>query len=80
MKDKQELLCDANFIIIFNRGLDGERGVIVTCGLRRVATTCRESASSCAALAGSGAITRLLDGFKDILVSRDPQHTGIIFS
>ncbi|XP_033229888.1 lysosomal-trafficking regulator isoform X2 [Belonocnema kinseyi] len=67
-----------DLLIHFSKqGLDGERGVIVTGGLRRVATTCRESASSCAAIAGSGAITRLLDGFKDILVSRDPQHTDL---
>ncbi|XP_043270510.1 lysosomal-trafficking regulator isoform X2 [Venturia canescens] len=59
------------------QGLDGDRGAIVTGGLRRVAVTCRESASSCAALAGSGAITRILEGFKDILISKDPQYQDL---
>ncbi|XP_024939057.1 lysosomal-trafficking regulator isoform X2 [Cephus cinctus] len=59
------------------QGLDGERSNIVTGGLRRVAVTCRESASSCAALAGSGAITRILNGFKETLISTDPQYQDL---
>ncbi|XP_046739126.1 lysosomal-trafficking regulator isoform X2 [Diprion similis] len=55
------------------QGMEGERGVILTGGLRRVAITCRESVSSCAALAASGAITRILDGFKESLTSRTSQ-------
>lgn len=63
-------------ILICHRGLDNERSAIVTSGLRRVAVTCRESALSCAALAGTGAITKILDGFKDIFITRDPQYQG----
>ncbi|XP_046418983.1 lysosomal-trafficking regulator isoform X1 [Neodiprion fabricii] len=55
------------------QGMEGERGVILTGGLRRVAITCRESVSSCAALAASGAITRILNGFKESLTSRTSQ-------
>lgn len=63
-----------------HRGLDGERCTIVTGGLRKIAVTCRESATSCATLAGSGAIAKLLDGFKSILISTDPQHSGKILN
>ncbi|XP_023288682.1 lysosomal-trafficking regulator isoform X2 [Orussus abietinus] len=67
-----------DLLIHFSKqGLEGDRSAIVTAGLRRVAVTCRESASSCAALAGSGAITRILNGFKDILTSEDSQHQDL---
>ncbi|XP_076629359.1 lysosomal-trafficking regulator mauve isoform X2 [Colletes latitarsis] len=56
------------------QGLDADRGSIVTTGLRKVAVTCRESASTCAALAGSGVITKILNGFGDIFASRDAQY------
>ncbi|XP_012252611.2 lysosomal-trafficking regulator [Athalia rosae] len=61
------------------QGIEGERGIILTGGLRRVAITCRESVSSCAALAASGAITRILNGFRESLTSttslcQDLQH------
>lgn len=52
----------------------------MTNGLRKLAITCRESVSSCAALAGSGVITKMLNGFKDIFTSNDPQYQGILFS
>ncbi|KZC14096.1 Lysosomal-trafficking regulator, partial [Dufourea novaeangliae] len=59
------------------QGLDAERGTIITAGLRKVAATCRESASSCATLAASGVITKLLNGFRDIFTSRDPQYQDL---
>ncbi|XP_076239225.1 lysosomal-trafficking regulator mauve [Calliopsis andreniformis] len=59
------------------QGLDTERGTIITAGLRKVAITCRESASSCAALAGSGVIAKLLNGFRDIFASRDTQYQDL---
>lgn len=60
-----------------NRGLDDERCTIVSGGLRKVVITCRESASSCAVLAGSGTISRLLSGFESILISKDLRYSGI---
>ncbi|XP_011300955.1 lysosomal-trafficking regulator isoform X2 [Fopius arisanus] len=57
--------------------LDGERSTIISGGLRKVAVICRESASSCAALAGSGVITKLLKGFESILISREPDHQNL---
>ncbi|XP_043669052.1 lysosomal-trafficking regulator isoform X1 [Vespula pensylvanica] len=57
--------------------LDAERRSIVTNGLRKLAITCRESVSSCAALAGSGVITKMLNGFKDIFTSNDPQYQDL---
>ncbi|XP_078037136.1 lysosomal-trafficking regulator mauve isoform X2 [Augochlora pura] len=59
------------------QGLDDERGAIITAGLRKVAATCRESASSCATLAGSGVITKLLAGFRDIFTSRDAKYQDL---
>ncbi|XP_026675054.1 lysosomal-trafficking regulator isoform X2 [Ceratina calcarata] len=59
------------------QGLDTEKGAIITAGLRRVAVTCRESASSCAALAGSGVITKMLNGFSDIFTNRDVQYQDL---
>lgn len=56
--------------------MEGERGIILTGGLRRVAITCRESVSSCAALAASGAITRILNGFKESLTCRTLRCQG----
>ncbi|XP_076297603.1 lysosomal-trafficking regulator mauve isoform X3 [Lasioglossum baleicum] len=59
------------------QGLDAERAAIVTGGLRKVAATCRESATSCATLAGSGVITKLLNGFRDIFANRDARHQDL---
>ncbi|XP_054002539.1 lysosomal-trafficking regulator isoform X2 [Hylaeus anthracinus] len=59
------------------QGLDADRESIVTAGLRKVAVTCRESASSCAALAGSGVIMKLLNGFKDIFANRDVRYQDL---
>ncbi|XP_076389629.1 lysosomal-trafficking regulator mauve isoform X1 [Megachile rotundata] len=59
------------------QGLDAERASIITAGLRKVAVTCRESASSCAALAGSGVITKILNGFRDIFTNRDTQYQDL---
>ncbi|XP_076673285.1 lysosomal-trafficking regulator mauve isoform X3 [Andrena cerasifolii] len=59
------------------QGLDADRGSIITAGLRKIAVTCRESASSCAALAGSGVITKMLNGFRDIFTSRDIQYQDL---
>lgn len=53
-----------------------ERGSIITAGLRRVAVTCRESVSSCAALAASGTITKILNGFKSVFTNNDPRYQG----
>ncbi|CAD6208341.1 GSCOCG00003347001-RA-CDS [Cotesia congregata] len=58
------------------QGLNTERCIIVSQGLRKVAVTCRESVSNCAALAGSGVIAKLLNGFRQILISKHPQHQG----
>lgn len=60
----------------FYRGLDLERESIISGGLRRVTVTCRESASSCAALAASGTIMKILDGFKNIFTDNDPRYRG----
>lgn len=57
--------------------MDVETASIITTGLRKVAVTCRESASSCAALAGAGVITKMLCGFKHIFSSRDTEYQGI---
>lgn len=62
--------------LFFYRGLDLERGSIITGGLRRIASTCRESASTCAALAASGTIMRLLNGFKNVFINNDPRYRG----
>ncbi|XP_011343929.2 lysosomal-trafficking regulator isoform X3 [Ooceraea biroi] len=59
------------------QGLDLERGSIITGGLRRVAVTCRESASSCAALAASGTITKILNGFKNVFTNNDPRYRDL---
>ncbi|XP_074102061.1 lysosomal-trafficking regulator mauve isoform X2 [Cotesia typhae] len=59
------------------QGLDTERCIIVSQGLRKVAVTCRESVSNCAALAGSGVIAKLLNGFRQILISKHPQHEDL---
>ncbi|XP_020281501.1 lysosomal-trafficking regulator isoform X2 [Pseudomyrmex gracilis] len=59
------------------QGLDLERGSIITGGLRRVAVTCRESASSCAALAASGMITKILNGFRDVFTKNDPHYQDL---
>ncbi|XP_017760097.1 PREDICTED: lysosomal-trafficking regulator isoform X2 [Eufriesea mexicana] len=59
------------------QGLDAEKGCIITSGLRKVAFTCRESASSCAALAGSGVITKLLNGFRNIFINNDTQYQDL---
>lgn len=58
------------------RNLDLEKGSIITGGLRRIAGTCRESVSSCAALAASGTIMRILNGFKNIFINNDPRYRG----
>ncbi|CAK9830368.1 Lysosomal-trafficking regulator [Anthophora retusa] len=59
------------------QGLDAEKGSIITAGLRKVAVTCRESASSCAVLAVSGVITKMLNGFRDIFTSKDIQYQDL---
>ncbi|CAL1677884.1 unnamed protein product [Lasius platythorax] len=59
------------------QGLDLERGSIITGGLRRIAGTCRESASSCAALAASGTIMRILNGFKNVFTNNDPRYRDL---
>ncbi|XP_036146533.1 lysosomal-trafficking regulator isoform X4 [Monomorium pharaonis] len=59
------------------QGLDLERGSIITGGLRRVTVTCRESASSCAALAASGTIMKILNGFKNIFMENDPRYRDL---
>ncbi|XP_016837232.1 lysosomal-trafficking regulator isoform X2 [Nasonia vitripennis] len=64
-------------ICFAKQGLDEERNTIVTNGLRRVAVICKESALSCASLAGTGAITRILQGFKEILESRELQYQDL---
>ncbi|XP_025074143.1 lysosomal-trafficking regulator [Pogonomyrmex barbatus] len=56
------------------QGLDLEKGSIITSGLRRIAVTCRESASSCASLAASGTIMKILNGFKNIFTDNDPRY------
>lgn len=61
---------------LFYRGLDLERGSIITGGLRRVTLTCRESASSCADLAASGTIMKILNGFKNVFTDNDPRYRG----
>lgn len=65
------------FMKLLYRGLDLERASVIISGLRRVAVTCRESASSCATLAGSGTITKILNGFKNIFTNNDPRYRGI---
>ncbi|XP_057327101.1 lysosomal-trafficking regulator [Microplitis mediator] len=59
------------------QGLDTERCIIVSQGLRKVAVTCRESVSNCAALAGSGVIAKLLNGFREILISKNSQYEDL---
>ncbi|XP_014468102.1 PREDICTED: lysosomal-trafficking regulator isoform X2 [Dinoponera quadriceps] len=59
------------------QGLDLERASVITGGLRRVAVTCRESASSCAALAASGTITKILNGFRNIFTNNDPRYRDL---
>ncbi|XP_076766095.1 lysosomal-trafficking regulator mauve isoform X3 [Xylocopa sonorina] len=59
------------------QGLNAGKSPIITAGLRKVAVTCRESASSCAALAGSGVIAKMLNGFRDIFTSTDTQHQDL---
>ncbi|XP_067210662.1 lysosomal-trafficking regulator isoform X3 [Linepithema humile] len=59
------------------QGLNLERASIITGGLRRVAVTCRESTSSCAALAASGIITKILNGFKNVLTNDDPRYRDL---
>ncbi|XP_077276800.1 lysosomal-trafficking regulator mauve isoform X2 [Temnothorax americanus] len=59
------------------QGLDLERGSIITGGLRRVTLTCRESASSCAALAASGTIMKILNGFKNVFTDNDPRYQDL---
>ncbi|XP_043802413.1 lysosomal-trafficking regulator isoform X3 [Apis laboriosa] len=59
------------------QGLNVETASIITTGLRKVAVTCRESASSCAALAGAGVITKMLHGFKHIFTSRDTEYQDL---
>lgn len=66
-------------IHFIKQGTDAEREHIVTIGLRRIASTCRESVSICAALSNNGAISRLLQGFNHVLEStelerKDLQH------
>lgn len=66
-----------DLLIHFSKeGLDVERCGIVSNGLRKIAITCRESASTCAVLAGSGVIAKLLNGFENILISKDLQYQG----
>ncbi|XP_018058565.1 PREDICTED: lysosomal-trafficking regulator [Atta colombica] len=57
--------------------LDLERGSIITSGLRRITITCRESASSCAALAASGTIMKILNGFKNVFTNNDPRYRDL---
>ncbi|XP_051169183.1 lysosomal-trafficking regulator isoform X2 [Leptopilina boulardi] len=67
-----------DLLIHFSKqGTDAEREHIVTIGLRRIASTCRESVSICAALSSNGAIPRLLDGFNHILESTEPQRKDL---
>lgn len=61
---------------LFYRDLDLEKRSIVTGGLRRVSVICRESASSCAALAASGSITKILNGFKNVFTQNDSRYQG----
>lgn len=49
---------------------------VVTSGLRKLVVTCKESSTSCATLAGSGVISRLLNGFKSVLVSKESRYQG----
>lgn len=70
------LIKNLNIMFKIFRGLDDERNAIVSSGLRRVAVICKESTSSCAALAATGVIMKLLVGFKDILESQDSQYQG----
>lgn len=63
----------------FYRGLNLERGSIITGGLRRITVTCRESASSCAALAASGTIMKILNGFKNVFTENDPRYRGSFY-
>ncbi|KAF7992714.1 hypothetical protein HCN44_005058 [Aphidius gifuensis] len=67
----------ANAHPAFKEGLDVERCGIVSNGLRKIAITCRESASTCAVLAGSGVIAKLLNGFENILISKDLQYQDL---
>ncbi|XP_039305256.1 lysosomal-trafficking regulator isoform X2 [Solenopsis invicta] len=59
------------------QGLNLERGSIITGGLRRITVTCRESASSCAALAASGTIMKILNGFKNVFTENDPRYRDL---
>ncbi|XP_014603828.1 PREDICTED: lysosomal-trafficking regulator isoform X1 [Polistes canadensis] len=67
-----------DLLIHFSKqNLDDEKISIITNGLRKLAITCRESVSSCAALAGSGVITKMLNGFTDIFTSHNPQYQDL---
>ncbi|XP_033358417.1 lysosomal-trafficking regulator isoform X2 [Bombus vosnesenskii] len=71
-------LLAVDLLIHFSKqGLDAEKACIVTTGLRKVAVTCRESASSSATLASSGVITKMLNGFRDIFTNRDIQYQDL---
>ncbi|XP_050573868.1 lysosomal-trafficking regulator isoform X4 [Bombus affinis] len=71
-------LLAVDLLIHFSKqGLDAEKACIITTGLRKVAVTCRESASSSAALASSGVITKMLNGFRDIFTNRDTQYQDL---
>ncbi|XP_011260266.1 lysosomal-trafficking regulator isoform X1 [Camponotus floridanus] len=59
------------------QSLDLEKGSIITGGLRRIAGTCRESVSSCAALAASGTIMKILNGFKNVFINNDPRYRDL---
>ncbi|KAL0119810.1 hypothetical protein PUN28_007922 [Cardiocondyla obscurior] len=59
------------------QGLDLERGLLITSGLRRVTLTCRESISSCAALATSGTNMKILNGFKDVFKNNDSRYRDL---
>lgn len=75
------LMCVLLLLYIYEvfsyRSLDLEKNSIITGGLRRIAGTCRESVSSCAALAASGTIMRILNGFKNVFINNDPRYRGI---
>ncbi|XP_023246507.1 lysosomal-trafficking regulator [Copidosoma floridanum] len=61
-------------IYFAKQGLGKERVEVIVHALRRVSIICKESISSCAALAGTGAIMRLLQGFQSVLENRNPEY------
>ncbi|XP_034950425.1 lysosomal-trafficking regulator [Chelonus insularis] len=62
------------------QSLNDDRCGIVTQGLKKIATTCRESIYTCANLAGSGVISKLLNGFETILIHKDPKYKDLQYA